>query len=446
MHRILLVAKRDYLVTITSKPFLFGLIVAPILFGSGFIGLALMKAKPDIQGRKIAILDRTGVTAKWIAEAAAEKNTDEMLDKITGRQVAPRYTFEIVAPDPSDNAAQKLALSDRVRKHDLYAFLEIGSDALHPAKAADPEKLPESSRVAYYSDTGGIDQARTWVGGPVNDGLRRARLAQLGNDASRLSDVLAGAAVQSMSLVARDEKTGAIAPSHKRNELEGFIVPFVLMMMLAMIVLMSSGPMLGAVADDKQQRVFEMLLGSASPFELMMGKVLAAISLTLTSSVFYIVGATLVLQSLAMIGLAPFHLLPWFFAYLVADVMVMSSLAVAVGSACASPNDAQHLALVVLGPTLIPLVLMSAIVTAPNGGLATTMSFMPPFTPLLMLMRQAMPGGVPFWGAMGRTGGCGGVDGGGSLGWRAHLPRRRSDAGKVGQPGGTGALGDEGMS
>jgi ABC-type Na+ efflux pump permease subunit len=169
------------------------------------------------------------------------------------------------------------------------------------------------------------------------------------------------------------------------------------MMLLAMIVLMSTGPMLGSVADDKQQRVFEMLLGSASPFELMMGKVLAAILLTLTSSLFYVVGATLVLQALAMIGLAPFHLLPWFFVYLVADVMVMSSLAVAVGSACASPNDAQHLALVVLGPTLVPMLLFMPIIQAPNGGLALTMSFLPPFTPLIMLLRQAMPGGVPLW-------------------------------------------------
>lgn len=397
MHRILLVAKRDYLVTIRSKPFLFGLIVAPILFGSGFIGIALMKAKPDIQERKIAILDRTGVTAKWIVQAAAEKNHDDMLDKLTGRQIAPRYTFEIVTPDEADPTPQRLALSDRIRSHDLFAFLEIGRDALHPVKAADPEKLPEASRVAYYSNAGGIDETRSWVGGPVNDGLRSARMAQLGIDAGRFSEVLAGASVQSMSLVARDVKTGAIAQSHKQNEWEGFAVPFVLMMMLAMIVLMSAGPMLGAVADDKQQRVFEMLLGSASSFELMMGKVLAAISLTLTSSVFYVVGATLVLQALAMTGLAPFHLLPWFFVYLVADVMVMSSLAVAVGSSCASPNDAQHLALLVMGPTLIPMLLMMPIMQAPNGAMATTMSFMPPFTPLLMLMRQAMPGGVPFW-------------------------------------------------
>jgi len=397
MHRILLVAKRDYLATIRSKPFLFGLIVAPILFGSGFIGIALMKAKPDIAERRIALLDRTGVAAKWIVAAAGEKNTDDMLDKISGRQIAPRYTFKTLPPEDPDPVAQRLALSDRVRRHELFAFVEIGRDALHPAKAADPEKLPEASRITYYANAGGIDMALGWLGGPVNDGLRRARLAQLGVDASRFDDVLAGATLQSMSLIERDVKTGAIGQAHKRNELEGFIVPFVLMMMLAMIVLMSSGPMLGSVADDKQQRVFEMLLGSATPFELMAGKVLGAISLTLTSSVFYIVGSTLVLQALALIGIAPFHLLPWFFVYLVADVMVMSSLAVAVGSACASPNDAQHLALLVMGPTLIPLFFLAPLVQSPNGPMATVMSFMPPFTPLIMLLRQAMPGGVPFW-------------------------------------------------
>ena len=397
MRRILLMAKRDYLATIRSKPFLFGLIVAPILFGSGFIGIAVMKAKPDIAERRVAIVDQTGVSATWIIQAAADKNHDDLFDKVTHRQISPRYTFETVQPDDTGPLAQRLALSDRVRQHDLYAFIEIGRDALHPVKVKDSEKLPEASRIEYYSNSSGIDNSRNWIDGPVNEGLHRARMVQLGIDPSHFSDVLAESSLQSMGLVERDVKTGAIEKAQKRNEIATFTVPFVLMMMLAMIVLMSGGPMLGAVADDKQQRVFEMLLGSATPFELMMGKVLGAIALTMTSSIFYIAGATLVLQSLAMIGLAPFHLLPWFFVYLIADVMVMSSLAVGIGSACASPNDAQHLALFVMGPTLIPLFLLMPVMQAPNGGIATAMSLIPPFTPLIMMMRQAMPGGVPFW-------------------------------------------------
>jgi len=37
------------------------------------------------------------------------------------------------------------------------------------------------------------------------------------------------------------------------------------------------------------------------------------------------------------------------------------------------------------------------VMQAPNGCLAVVMSFIPPFTPVLMLLRQALPGGVPWW-------------------------------------------------
>lgn len=396
MRRILLIARRDFLAAVKSKPFLFGLILAPLLFGSGFIGLAVLKAKPDIAPRHVAILDRTGTTAQAIIDAAAAKSAAHMYDKLTQKQLEPAWSFEIVAPAP-DADAQRLALSERVRRRELYAFLEIGALALHPPTAdADAAKTPPEARVDYYSNAGGIDLSQSWLSGPINDGLRRARLSALGITPARFADVLAPATIQTMSLISRDPQTGRIQPSHKRSEFE-MVVPFVLMLMLAMMALMASSPMLGAVADDKQQRVFEMLLGSASAFELMMGKVLAAIALTLISSTLYIGAALLVLSNMAMLGLAPLGLLPWFFAYLIADILVLSSLGIAVGSACSSPSDAQHLAIVVISPTVIPMMLLAPMMQAPNSALAVVMSLIPPFTPVVMLMRQALPGGVPAW-------------------------------------------------
>jgi ABC-type Na+ efflux pump permease subunit len=399
MNRTLLVAKRDYLASVRSKPFLFGLILAPILGCSGFFVAGLMRVKPDISPRRIAIVDRTGVAAAAIVEAAKARNAREMFDKQSGKQVTPRYDFEIVAPDDSDPNAQRLMLSDRVRHKEIFAFLDIGRDALHPPKSSDSaaEKTPESSRVNYYSNAGGIDETRMWVSGPVSDGLRRVRLAQLGVDRSHFADVLASAAVQTMSLIRRDESTGKIVKARKKGEMEGFVVPFVLVMLLAMTVLASSGPMLGGVAEDKMQRVYEMLLASATPFELIMGKVAAAVALSLTSSLFYVAAGLLVLQAMALMGLAPFALLPWFVIYLVADVMVLCCLGAALGSACASPNDAQHLAVLLFMPVMIPMFLIVPVIQQPNSALSTAVSLFPPFTPLLMLIRQAMPGGVPAW-------------------------------------------------
>lgn len=396
MRRVLLIAKRDYLASVKAKAFLVGLIVAPLMFGGGFLGVGLMRKKPDIADRKIAIVDRTGQAAASIVAAATAKNDKELYDKTTGRQTAPRVSFEIVSPEPNREAEQRLALSGRVRRREIFGFLEIGASALHPAKGDDAAKDP-ANRIDYYSNAGGIDQTRSWLSGPIGDGLKRARLAEAGVAPERFPDLLANPTVQTMSLVSRDVKTGAIGEAKKKNELEAFVVPFATMMLLSMIVLASASPMLGAIADDKTQRVFEMLLGSATPFELMLGKVLGAVALALTSSVFYITGGLLVLQSMAMMGLAPLSLVPWFVVYLIADVLVLSALGMALGAACGSPHDAQQLAVLLLAPVLIPLFLMMPVIQNPNGAIAVGMSLFPPFTPVLMMLRQAMPGGVPAW-------------------------------------------------
>ncbi len=86
-----------------------------------------------------------------------------------------------------------------------------------------------------------------------------------------------------------------------------------------------------------------------------------------------------------------------FGVYLIADVVILSALGVALGSACGSAQDAQQLAFLLFLPVVIPMLTVGSVMAQPNGPFATAMSFVPPFTPVVMLLRQAMPGGVPWW-------------------------------------------------
>jgi ABC-2 type transport system permease protein len=399
LRRILLIARRDYLATIRTKAFLVGLVVAPVLFGGGFLGIALLKSKPDIKDRPVAIIDRTGMVASAVIQAAQEKNAMELFDKVTHRQIAARYVFESLAP-AGDAMAQRLALSDRVRRGQLFAFLEIGPEDLHPRDPRHPSRLSKDAPaggVACYTNAGAFDDARRWLAGPINDGLRRVRLTQLGVGAGHFDDVLAEISVERLSLVSRDEKTGEIRQGHKKSELDDFVVPFGLMLLLGMIVLVSSAPMLSAVTEDKAQRIVEMLLGLATPFELMMGKVLAAVGVSLTSSAFYVLGCTLVLEGLGMAGMLPFALLPWFYIYLIADVTMLCAFAAALGAGCSSPQEAQQLAILLMAPVMIPYFVFAVVMQQPNGAISTGLSLFPMFTPMLMLLRMALPGGVPVW-------------------------------------------------
>ena len=402
-HKVLTIAKRDYIATVRTKAFLFGLVVAPVLFGGGSIAMSLFKGKPDLKDRRVAVVDHTGVVADFLVNAAREKNEREMFDKKTHQQIEPRYVFEVIAP-AADSQPQLLALSQRVRDKDLLAFLEIGKDALTPQKPIDDAqpfssdtKTDPNTRVSYYTNAGGIDEFRQWLSGPINDGVRLARLAQLGVDIKLHKDVMASVPVEGLSLVVRDARTGQISQARKRNELEGFLVPFAVAMILAMIVMVGSAPMLQNVTQDKSQRVVETLLGAATPFELMAGKVTGAVGVSVTSSLLYVIAGVLVVNALGIAGLLPLTLIPWFYAYLLADVVMLCALAAALGACCSTPQDAQNLAIVLLTPCLIPMFTMVSVLRQPNSMFATVMSLIPPFTPILMLLRQANTGGVPLW-------------------------------------------------
>jgi len=402
MHKIVTIAKRDYVATVRTKAFVFGLVVAPMLFGGGSIAMTFFKGQPDLKDRHVAIIDHTGVVAGPLVSAAREKNDRELFDKKTHQQIAPRYVFEVIAP-AANSQDQLLALSGRVRHKQLVAFLEIGKDALRPPKPVDDsaegtsEKTGPDARVSYYTNAGGIDEMRNWLNGPINDGVRLARLAQLGIDISRHKGLSASVPIEGLSLVERDEKTGEVHAARKRSELEGFFVPFAVAMILAMIVMVGSAPMLQNVTQDKSQRIVETLLGAATPFELMTGKVVGSVGVSVTSSILYVLAGTFAVNALGVAGLLPLTIIPWFYVYLLADVVMLCAFAAALGACCSTPQDAQNLAIVLLMPCLIPMFMLVTVLRQPNGMLATVMSLVPPFTPILMLLRQAMPNGVPAW-------------------------------------------------
>jgi ABC-2 type transport system permease protein len=385
MRKILLIAKRDYLAAVRTKAFVFGLIIAPVLFGSGFVVLGLMQARPDIAERRVTLLDHTAAAAPLITDAVTRANREQLRDK-SGRQVMPVYTLETEAARPTEIENQRLQLSDRVRTKKLFAFIEIG-----------PEALTSGNGVSWYSNEGGAGGGRPWLSGVIGDAIVRYRLAQSGVDSARIGEALKRVNLESMNLVQKDPGTGRIEATGRKNEVAAFLVPFLLAFLLFMVVMTSAAPMLPAIAEDKMQRVFEMLLASATAFELIAGKVVAAVAVSLTSSVVYILAALFALNTLSMFGLAPLSMIPWFVIYLIAEVVVLASIAAALGAAAGSPQAAQSLGIVMFGPVIIPMMMLTPVLQRPDSAFSTIVSLIPPFTPMLLMMRQALPAGVPLW-------------------------------------------------
>ncbi len=391
MNKTLIFALREYKASVKTKGFIIGLILAPIFMGGSLITFALMKDRVATTDKTVAIVDRSGVIAPVLVEAAATRNNTDVLDPDTGKKIKPAYLFEIIAPDEPDPNATRFELSSRIRAGKLHAFVEIGPEIVHPGKNQ------ALCRVAYHAKNGVMDDLRQWMGRPINNQLRKLRLVDAGIDETQVRDLFLWVNVDSLGLVSKDAATGHIQKARRTNEIQAILIPIVAMMLMFLMVMMSVPGMLQSVMEEKTQRIAEVLMGSIRPFEFMMGKLISGIAVALTSSAVYIIGAILVVRYMGFESYIPFHILPWFFAYMLLAILMLGALSAAMGSTCSEAKDAQALTFPTMIPAMVPMFVYFPILKEPASGFAVTMSLIPPFTPFLMLLRQATPEGVPLW-------------------------------------------------
>jgi len=390
MLKALKVARREYLATVRTKGFIIGLVLAPVLMGGSILVMLLTRGRVDTADRRIAVVDRSGGVAATLAQWAERRN-QQVARGPDGRRRGPSYFIEIVRPDDRDPMGQRLELSERVRREELRAFLEIGPGVLHPR--ADTA----AAHVAYHSQNSALDETREWIGGQLSTLLPRLRLLEAGIDTSRVPDLFDGSAAEPRGLFSRDAATGRITDAPRRSEAEAIFPSMAVMFMMFIMVIMGAVPQLNATMEEKSQRIAEVVLGSVRPFDFMLGKVLGAVAISLTASGVYVLLGMYSLTTLGLAGVMPFRVVAWFFPFMVLAVAMFGALFAALGAACNDSAEAQSVSFIGMIPMIIPSFMMMPVILAPNATFAVVVSLFPPFTPIMMLMRLATPGGVPAW-------------------------------------------------
>ena len=149
--------------------------------------------------------------------------------------------------------------------------------------------------------------------------------------------------------------------------------------------------------EEKIQRIAEVLLGSVRPFQLMMGKLLGIVGVSLTLVAVYLAGAYWAAERFDFADLIPVDLLVWFLVYQVLSVLMYGSLFIAVGAACTDTKETQTMLLPVMLLACLPMFVMANVIREPNSSFALGASLFPFATPMLMIARQAVPPGIPVW-------------------------------------------------
>lgn len=391
MNKTFVIAKREYRAAVRTKGFLVTLILLPIFMGGGLIVLALTKDKVDITDKRIAVVDQSGILGEHLRNKADERNGRDLRDTVSGEKKFPAWYIDLVAPDTMNPETQKLQLSDQVRNKQINAFIQIGPEIIHPVPGDD------RSRVFYFSENPLMDEARNWIGYVLNEKIRELRLAEMGIEQERVRDLFYWVNLEGMGLTKIDTRTGDIQASRKSNEFEIIFVPYILMFLMFMTLMMSAVPLLNTVMEEKSERIAEVLLGSVTPAEFMMGKVIGGLAVSFTTTGIYILGAILTINYLDLGELIPYPVLPWFFVYMFLNIIMVGSIMAALGSTCNDSKDAQAIQFPAMLPLIIPMFVMMPVIQNPLGSLATTLSLIPPFTPMLMMVRQATQVTIPVW-------------------------------------------------
>ena len=394
MRKILTIAAREYRAMVATKAFLISIVMMPVLMGGGIIAMKLLQENKSIEDKKLAIIDHTGYLYPQLEVAAAMNN--EMLEKMTedgsredrGIRFSEGIRYELEQVDTEGfGDDQRIALSERVKSRDLFAFVEI------PADVTDAERHAE---VNFHSQDSGLSEARGWLRGTITEFVKKQRLEEAGLDPIAVGKATQSVPVKGLGLVEKSAE-GEIMPATEKDELTAIFLPLGVMMLMFMVIFLAAQPMLESVLEEKSQRIAEVLLGSANPTQLMTGKLMGTVAGSLTVFVIYFGGLYFVANKSGWIEKIPFEIAPWFIVFQILGVLLYAAIFMAVGASVSQLKEAQSMLLPVWMLMMAPMFVWIQIVQEPNNALSQWFSLFPPATPTTMVLRMATGATIPLW-------------------------------------------------
>ncbi|MGB1656150.1 MAG: ABC transporter permease [Longimicrobiales bacterium] len=181
---------------------------------------------------------------------------------------------------------------------------------------------------------------------------------------------------------------------------------------LYMVILLYAVAVMRATLEEKTSRIVEVIISSMKPSELMLGKIVGVCAVSLTQMAIWIAAAvTLFMVAIPMMiaarpelanlenlrDIAPgAGLIALFLGFFLFGFLMYSGLYAAVGAMCNTDEEAQQAQFPMIMLLVVPIVMVTPIIQAPNTPMATGLSLFPLFSPILMWARVS-GGGVPAW-------------------------------------------------
>jgi ABC-2 type transport system permease protein len=365
MNKTLLVLRNEIVSTIGRKSFLF------TAFGLPLIAVAIFLV--------VSLLQDTGSDASDPQGAAADQAELQVEGYVDQAgliaSIHPDVPEDILVEYPDEESA-----SQALKAGAVAAYYVIPADYL------------VSGDLIYINPDYNFAQTETdqsWV-------MRRTIFANLlENDPERIARA-------SHVMDVQVEALSAPEPQQDQDSPLTFYIPYATTLIIYMVILMSASLMMNSVSEEKKNRVMEVLLLSASPRQMLSGKIIGLGILGLLQAFIWVgTGYSLLRVSGRTFSLPsqfelPLSILGWAILFFLLGYAVYASLMAGLGALAPGTKEASQSVVVVIWPLFIPLFLMVSLIEDTHGAIATGLSLFPLTAPVAMMTRLVV-GGVPVW-------------------------------------------------
>jgi ABC-2 type transport system permease protein len=407
--KVVKIAGREFASTALTKGFLFGALVFPLLIFAAMPFVVRLiesaeKQAPVVTGR-LALIDASGSGA-------------DLTDRIRLR-LGAEEPGAVMPATPTGNPEEALeatgeALAALSGRQSVITLDEPGTDAdlegyREQLRAAYEDTMTDELLAVAVVNEAAVNEGEGGFGGydlihrrkldervirrmrtAVEDSIRDLRYEVAGLDRQRLDDLY-----RVPREVSEVTEAGDVQDSTAKM---GFIMPFAMLILLIMSVMTGGQYLLTTTVEEKTSRVVEVLLSAVSPMELMLGKVLGQMAVGLSLLAVY---SGLGVAATVFFGLASGLVTPGMIAllgaYFFLAYVIMAAFMAAVGAAVNEMREAQSMLMPVAMLIMVPYLLVFPISLNPDGMLAMSLSFIPPLSPFVMVIRLGSTSPPELW-------------------------------------------------
>ena len=402
MNKFLVVVKREYVERVRSRMFILMTFLGPVVLS--FFGIApavifSIKAGGPV---RVAVVDQTGRMYASLYNSVMEE-ADEA-------ESAPR---SVDASAPNESASGRLQrVGDQTKEIPELQEVPIGGRSLNEIKAELdrrvgakeldgylilPANLLENGNAEFFSRNTGDVFTKRFLQRAVSRAVRQQRLVEANINVKT---------VQALSKPVELEAIKIGETGGERDSGEGFVLVFGVGFVMYLTILLYGQVILGAVIEEKETRIAEILFSSVKPFTVMLGKLIGVSLVALTQLTIW--GLAFLAFTLYGVGVLAARGMPveiptipashfvYFALFFLMGYFVYSTIYALVGSMVTNAQEGGQLAMPIILLLVIGFYLFLPVSRSPDSSFAFWVSMIPFFSPMTMSVRIVAQT-PPFW-------------------------------------------------